>query len=199
MDQCRPGRLQSSISREPPRILRRLFFPREWSHDEEIQDEQIFPRSARTCGAAGAGTLKRIRLAVGGGSYRDSSWAAPGGFVAASWIAGLPRGYRSRKSMEKDVAVLLRKLFYIIYIMRHRQPGGAIRSPSETRIQPSPKIAPLRGRRLTTFSENSLRSGQHQGEYRTLFVSQYQCPPAAFVFMQLRDEARELQTQASAS
>ncbi|HEY9097257.1 MAG TPA: response regulator transcription factor [Thiobacillus sp.] len=28
---------------EPPRVLRRLLFPREWSHDEEIQDEQIFP------------------------------------------------------------------------------------------------------------------------------------------------------------
>jgi len=23
--------------------------------------------------------------------YRDSSWAAPGGFVAANWTAGLPR------------------------------------------------------------------------------------------------------------
>jgi ABC-type multidrug transport system fused ATPase/permease subunit len=28
---------------EPPRVLRRLLFPREWSHDEETQDEQIFP------------------------------------------------------------------------------------------------------------------------------------------------------------
>jgi len=47
--------------------LRRLLFPREWSHDEETQDEQIFPRSTRTRGAHGAGTPKRVFLALGGG------------------------------------------------------------------------------------------------------------------------------------
>jgi len=30
---------------EPPRILRRLLFPREWSHDETTQNPQIFPRN----------------------------------------------------------------------------------------------------------------------------------------------------------
>jgi len=30
---------------EPPRILRRLLFPREWSHDETTQDPQILPRN----------------------------------------------------------------------------------------------------------------------------------------------------------
>ena len=28
---------------EPPRILRRLLFPREWSHDEQSKNTQIFP------------------------------------------------------------------------------------------------------------------------------------------------------------
>lgn len=37
-----------------------------------------------------AGKKTVYRLAQQGG-YRDSSWAAPGGFVAANWIAGLPR------------------------------------------------------------------------------------------------------------
>lgn len=37
-----------------------------------------------------AGKKTVYRLAQQG-RYRDSSWAAPGGFVAASWIAGLPR------------------------------------------------------------------------------------------------------------
>lgn len=36
-----------------------------------------------------AGKKTVYRLAQQG-RYRGSSWAAPGGFVAASWIAGLP-------------------------------------------------------------------------------------------------------------
>jgi hypothetical protein len=47
---------------ESLRVLRRLQPLREWSHE---QDEQIFPRSPRACGAAGAGTPRRVSVPVG--------------------------------------------------------------------------------------------------------------------------------------
>src|SRR5690606_2713041 len=46
------------------------------------------------------------------GRYRGSSWAAPGGFVAASWIAGLPhRSPRKRRTRHERPA-------------KRQQPGG---------------------------------------------------------------------------
>jgi len=49
---------------EPLRILRRLHYLRNWSHE---QIKQIFPRSPRTRRSHGAGTSQRIPLAVGNG------------------------------------------------------------------------------------------------------------------------------------
>ncbi len=43
---------------ESPRVLRRLQPLREWSHE---QDEQIFPRCPRACGAAGAGVDSPVK------------------------------------------------------------------------------------------------------------------------------------------
>jgi GTP-binding protein len=50
---------------ESPRVLRRLHLLREWSHEKDHHDEQVFPRSPRACGAAGPGAPRRLPVAVG--------------------------------------------------------------------------------------------------------------------------------------
>lgn len=61
-DRYKVGRSMNGVT-ESPRILSRLKFLRGLSH-EEIK--QVFPRSARTRSAHGAGAPKRLPLAVGG-------------------------------------------------------------------------------------------------------------------------------------
>ncbi len=47
---------------ELPRVFRRLFPLREWSHE---QDEQVFAGSLGTCGMTGAGASRRVPIAMG--------------------------------------------------------------------------------------------------------------------------------------
>jgi len=63
LDPNRIAPIQSWKGRyESPRVLRRLQLLRRWSH-EEIK--QVFPRSARTRFAHGAGAPWRVSIAVG--------------------------------------------------------------------------------------------------------------------------------------
>ncbi len=51
---------------ESPRVLRRLSALREWSHGKS---NEVFPGSARTRGAAGAGASRRVPVIVGCGRF----------------------------------------------------------------------------------------------------------------------------------